>query len=300
MQKIVSLIPSATDIVCSLGLEDSLVGVSHECDTSNKVLRLPKLTTTSINTNLSSLNTELDIRKTIELGLSVFKVNSSLLKKISPDIIITQTQCSVCAVPLNQVEKALKSWNKKKPKLIDLKPQNFQNILNDIKKIGVETSTMKVSKNLIKNIEKRIEIIKKKLNRIPKKKVLCIEWINPLMIAGNWVTDLVNFAGAENLFAKKESKSHYIDYKNLQLNDIACVIFMPCGYYIKKTEQEFRLKENIHLNIFKNKKKFIVDGNKYFNRPGSNIIDSLDILCEIIHPKVFKPRPRYNRWIYLS
>ena len=297
--KIVSLIPSATEIISALNLSDNLVGVSHECDYPMEVLKLPKLTTSKIKTEQSSLIIDHNIKKILEQSLSVYEVKSDLLKELDPDVIITQSQCSVCAVSLKDVEKCLSNFINKKPLLIDLKPNTFEEVLNDINLVGNKLNKKVESDFLVKNIKNEINKIKVKTSNSKIKNVLCIEWIEPIMTAGNWIPQLVKFAGGKSVLAKSGKNSNFIKHEHINFREVDIVIFMPCGFDIKRSKEEI-LKANIdYSSILKDKKTYIVDGNKYFNRPGPDLLESTRILAEIIHPDIFPAKQDIERWISL-
>ena len=297
--KIISLIPSATEIISALNLSDNLVGISHECDYPKEVLKLPKLTTSRIKTKQSSLKIDYEIKEILEQSLSIYEVKSELLKKLDPDVIITQSQCSICAVSLTDVEKCLSKFINRKPLLIDLKPNTFEEVLNDINLVGKKLDKKLESYSLVKNIKNEINKIKLKTSKLKKKNVLCIEWIAPIMIAGNWVPELVKFAGGKSVLAESGINSTFIESNRINFKEFDIVIFMPCGFDVKKSRKEI-LKANIDFdNILKNKKKFIVDGNKYFNRPGPDLLESTRILAEIIHPEIFPAKENIKRWVSL-
>jgi len=297
--KIVSLIPSATEIISALNLSDNLVGISHECDYPKEILKLPKLTTSRIQTELTSLKIDLDIKDILEQSLSVYEVKSNLLKKLDPDVIITQSQCSVCAVSFKDVEKCLSNFINKKPLLIDLKPKTFDEVLEDINLVGEKLNKKVESNFLVKNIKNEIDEIKAKTSNSKIKNILCIEWIEPIMTAGNWIPQLVEFAGGKSVLAKTGKNSNFIKPESINLKEVEIVIFMPCGFDINRTKEEI-LKANInYFNILKDKKKFIVDGNKYFNRPGPDLLESTRILAEIIHPDIFPAKQDTKRWVSL-
>ena len=297
--KIVSLIPSATEIISALNLSDNLVGVSHECDYPKEVLKLPKLTTSKIKTEQSSLIIDHDIKKILEQSLSVYEVKSDLLKKLDPDVIITQSQCSVCAVSLKDVEKCLSKFMNKKPQLIDLKPNTFEEVLKDIDLVGNKLNKKVESDFLVKNIKNEINKIKVKTSNSKIKNVLCIEWIEPIMTAGNWIPQLVKFAGGKSVLAKSGKNSNFIKLEHINFREVDIVIFMPCGFDIKRSKEEI-LKANIdYSGILKDKKTYIVDGNKYFNRPSPDLLESTRILAEIIHPDIFPAKQDIERWISL-
>ena len=161
--KIVSLIPSATEIVCSIGLINNLVGISHECDYPLGIENLPKLTKSKVDVNETSYNINENIQSILEKGLSVYEVDSELLQKIDPDVIITQSHCSVCAVSIEDVEKCLGLWLKKKPILIDLKPNYFKDVINDILFVGEKLNSPNEASKVVEIINKEINVIKKKV-----------------------------------------------------------------------------------------------------------------------------------------
>ncbi len=297
--KIVSLIPSATEIISALNLRNNLVGISHECDYPKEILKLPKLTNSRIKTEKSSAKIDYDIKEILEKSLSVYEVKSDLLKKLDPDVIITQSQCSVCAVSLKDVEECLGNFIKKKPLLIDLKPNTFDEVLEDINLVGRKLDKKVESHSLVKKIKNEINEIKAKTLNSKIKNVLCIEWIEPIMTAGNWIPQLIEFAGGKSVLAKSGRNSNFIKPEHINFKEVDIVIFMPCGFDIKRSKEEI-LKANIDFdNILKNKKKFIVDGNKYFNRPGPDLLESTKILAEIIHPDIFPAKQNIQRWIKL-
>ena len=297
--KIVSLIPSATEIIFALNLGNSLVGISHECDYPKRILNLPRLTTSRIKTEQSSLNIDYDIKKILEQSLSVYEVKSNLLRKLDPDVIITQSQCSVCAISLKDVEECLRKFINKKPLLIDLKPNTFDDVLKDIDRVGEKLNKKVESRILVKNIKKEINKIKAKTSHSKITNVLCIEWIEPIMTAGNWVPQLVEFAGGKCVLAKSGKSSNFIKPENINFNEVDIVIFMPCGFDIKRSKEEISKANFDYLSNLKNKKTFLVDGNKYFNRPGPDLLESTRILAEIIHPDIFPAKQNIRRWISL-
>ena len=297
--KIVSLIPSATEIISALNLYDNLVGVSHECDYPKKALKLPKLTASRIKTKQVSLKIDYDIREILEQSLSVYEVKSNLLKKLDPDVIITQSQCSVCAVSLKDVEKCLRNFIDKKPVLIDLKPNTFEDVLKDIKLVGKKLDKEEESNFLVKNIKKEVNKIKAKTINSKTKNVLCIEWIEPIMTAGNWIPQLVQFAGGKSILAKPGKNSNFVNLEDINFKEVDIVIFMPCGFDINRSKKEIFKSDIDYFNILKDKKKVLVDGNKYFNRPGPDLLESTKILAEIIHPEIFPAKQNIKRWVYL-
>ena len=299
--KIITLIPSATEIISFLGLESQLVGVSHECDFPEKVKSLKKLTKTDIKTNVSSYNIHLQIEKILENSLSVYKVDGNSLKYLNPDVIITQDQYNVCAVELSQVKKVTSGYLNKEVDIISLQPKSFNNIFENIeyvaKKLNVFNS---INKNKINKLLHRISDVRQKKKSF--KNVICIEWCNPLMTAGNWIPDMVKIAGGNELFGINNKNSHWIDFKSVRDFNPEVIIFMPCGYNLLQTQRDVAslFENNVNwknLSAYKNKKLYLVDGNQYFNRPGPRIVDSLEILAEIFNPDVFNYGYKGSGWI---
>ena len=290
--KIVTLLPSATDIVISLGLKNKLVGVSHECDGIPK--KIKRLTSSSIKSSELSNEIHRSIQEILKNSLSVYEVKFNLLKLLNPDFIITQSQCDVCAVSFNQVKSGLSQLMEIKPTLIDLKPTRFKDVCNDILRVGDYLGVKSKAESLVEQIYKQINSIQQKLLNVKRKNVLCIEWLDPIMTAGNWIPDLLNFVSANDSNQETGLKSSLINLEEIWSKEFDSVIFMPCGFKIDKTKAEIRrlkLKE-----VFKGKDMFVVNGDKYFNRPGPTLVESVKILAEILHPMVFRRKPGITRW----
>lgn len=291
--RIVTLLPSATDIIVSLGLESFLVGVSHECDGYSK--RIRRLTSSSIKSTYSSKEIHQNIQDILKKTLSVYEVKFDLLKLLNPDVIITQSQCNVCAVSIDEVKNGLRKLMENQPKLIDLKPKRFSDVCNDIIKVGDHLGIKKKSESLVVKINKKINSIQRKLLGTKKKNVLCIEWLDPIMTAGNWIPDLLDFVNAKGLDQQVGIKSSLISLEKISFTEFDSVIFMPCGFDIRKTKIEIK---RLRLNkVFEDKRMYIVDGQIYFNRPGPKLLESVEILAEILHPSLFKSRSGSSRWI---
>ena len=289
--KIITLIPSATEIISFLGLDNHLIGVSHECDFPKKVRKIKKLTKTDIKTNTSSFDIHLQIEKILENSLSVYKVDEKTLKLLNPDVIITQDQCSVCAVDLSQVKKVTSNYLNKKVTIISLQPKSFEDIFENIEYVAKKLNVFNaLNKNKINKLLSRIRYVKRKKKLF--KNVICIEWCSPLMAAGNWIPDMVKLAGGNELCGINNKNSHWIDFKSIRNSNPEIIIFMPCGYNLLQTQRDvsklFEKNANWkNLSAYKNKKMYLVDGNQYFNRPGPRIVDSLEILAEIFNPDIF-------------
>ena len=303
MKKIVTLIPSATEIVAFLGKKDLIVGRSHECDYPKDLSRIIKLTSPKINVEGKSGEIHKQINEILENSLSVYKVDIKELKKLEPDIVVTQAHCEVCAVSLSEVEEIVTKHLNEKTKIISLQPNTLSEVFDDIRKVAKGLNLdQKTSENLIKPLEKRVKNIQIKSLKQKKRTVACIEWIEPLMAAGNWIPEMVKISGGEDIFGKSGKDSHWIRFDEIKSYDPEIIIFLPCGYNIEKTKDEVEnllIKENkwSNLKAFKDKEFFVVDGNQFFNRPGPRLVESLEIFAEIIHPNLFNFNHKQSGWI---
>ena len=292
--KIVTLIPSATEIVAFLGQKNSIIGRSHECDYPHGLNHIAKLTSPKINVDGTSLEIDKQINTILENSLSVYKVDVQKLKDLDPDFIITQAHCEVCAVSFSEVENIVSKNLNKSTKIISLQPNTLNDVFNDIKRVAKDLNIENEFNNkLIENLNKRLLKIKKlSQEQESKPTIACIEWMDPLMIAGNWIPEMVKISGGTNILGKSGNDSHWIKFEELINKDPDIIIFLPCGFNIKKTQEELKiiLKKNDswkELKAFKNEKLFVADGNQFFNRPGPRLIESLEIFAEVIHPKIF-------------
>jgi iron complex transport system substrate-binding protein len=303
MKKIVTLIPSATEIVAFLGKKDLIVGRSHECDYPKDLSRIIKLTSPKINVEGKSGEIHKQINEILENSLSVYKVDIKELKKLEPDIVVTQAHCEVCAVSLSEVEEIVTKHLNEKTKIISLQPNTLSEVFDDIRKVAKGLNLdQKTSENLIKPLEQRVKNIQIKSLKQKKRTVACIEWIEPLMAAGNWIPEMVKISGGEDIFGKSGKDSHWIRFDEIKSYDPEIIIFLPCGYNIEKTKDEVEnllIKENkwSNLKAFNDKEFFVVDGNQFFNRPGPRLVESLEIFAEIIHPNLFNFNHKQSGWI---
>ena len=304
LTKIVTLIPSATEIVAFLGQKNSIIGRSHECDYPHDLDHVTKLTSPKINVDGTSREIDNQINTILENSLSVYKVNVPKLKELNPDYIITQAHCEVCAVSLSEVEDIVSKNLNKNTKIISLQPNTLKDVFDDIKRVAKALNIEnKKNNDMIKNLSERLETIKKLSSKSKKKpSIACIEWIDPLMMAGNWIPEMVEIAGGINILGKTGKDSHWIKFNEIAKEDPEMIIFLPCGFNIEKTKNELDnfLKKNNDwqsLKSYKNKKFFIADGTQFFNRPGPRLIESLEIFAEIMHPNLFNFYHKEIGWI---
>jgi len=292
MQRVVSLIASSTEIVCALGCEDRLVGRSHECDFPETVKRLPVCTEPKLKVDMAGYAIDEQVKAIIQEGLSVYRVHADRLKQLQPDIIITQTQCEVCAVSLRDVEAAVCDWVGSRPRIVSLEPNALADIWADIGRVATALGVLDRGAALVEQLQSRMAAIAERARHLPDRPtVACVEWIEPLMAAGNWMPELVEMAGGVNLFGMAGQHSPWLTWEELRARDPDVIFVSPCGFDIARSRAEMPAltakPEWPQLRAVRSGRVYLADGNQYFNRPGPRIVESLEILAEILHPSVF-------------
>ena len=303
-QRVLSLLSSTTEIIYALGCGDRLVGRSHECDYPEEVSELPICTIPKFNVDGTSREVDDEVKSLVQSALSIYYINEKLLKELKPDIIFTQSQCEVCAVSVSDVENALKNITGLSSRVISVEPNSIEYIFNDILTIAKILNVRKKGKELVELIKAKIDSTEKIVYQKSSPSVAAIEWIDPLMAAGNWVPQLIRVAGGKNLFGEAGKHSPWMKYNDLVEQDPEIIIVMPCGYDIKKSLIEIKTLESKKgwgsLKAVRNRNVYITDGNQFFNRPGPRIIESLEILLEIIHSDFSESKHIDSGWIKLN
>jgi iron complex transport system substrate-binding protein len=292
MPRVVSLIASATEIVCALGCENQLVGRSHECDFPESVKRLPVCTAPKIDVHAASRDIDASIKNVLRDGLSVYHVDAAKLRELKPDVIVTQTQCEVCAVSQRDVEAALGDWIGSRPRIVSLAPNTLDDVWTDIVSVADALDVVERGLQVAAEMRLRLEAITRQAQALPDQpNVACIEWIDPLMAAGNWVPELVARAGGVNLFGEAGKHAPWMTWEQLVAADPDVIALMPCGFDIARTLQDVpllaRRPEWPSLRAVQGRRVFACDGNQYFNRPGPRLVESLEILAQVLHPEAF-------------
>ncbi|MEJ2121589.1 MAG: cobalamin-binding protein [Alphaproteobacteria bacterium] len=294
--RIASLLPSGTEIVCALGFREALVGRSHECDFPDGLDALPVLTDSAFHGAGDSAAIDRDIRALVEDGLSIYRVDAERLRALSPDLIVTQDQCKVCAVSLDTVTAALREWTGAAPEVVSLVPAGLATVWDDFARVAAALDADAAGAALIEGLKARIDGIAARARAhndssgvLPR--VACIEWIEPLMAAGNWIPELVALAGGMDIFGVAGAHAPWIDAAALAEADPDVIVVMPCGFGIDRVAEEIKALEAqpfwSELRAVRNAKVALVDANHYFSRPAPRLVDSLEILAEILHPEVF-------------
>jgi iron complex transport system substrate-binding protein len=298
--RIVSLIASATEIVCALGLRDQLVGRSHECDYPADVKTLPQCTEPKFTPDGTSFEIDQKVRTILEQSLSVYRVHAQVLDELQPTHIITQSQCEVCAVSLKDVEAAACELIQSRPKIISLEPNQLSDVWNDIEIVASALNVPDRGKKLIANMQQRMADISSTRSG-DQVSLAYIEWIDPLMAGGNWMPELIERAGAINLFGLAGLHSPPLQWDAFVAADPDVIVVAPCGFDIPRTLEDMHFlterEEWGKLKAVQTNRVYIADGNQYFNRPGPRLVDSLEILAEICYPDEFSFDHETTGWV---
>jgi iron complex transport system substrate-binding protein len=292
MKRIISLIASATEIVCALGFEDQLVGRSHECDYPESVRRLPICTEPKFDVEGSSCEIDQRVKSLLREAISVYRVDAERLRELEPDVIVTQSQCDVCAVSLRDVERAVCSWLSACPQLVSLAPNGLADVWTDIERVAAALDARERGAELIQKLQGRINAIAERASTLSARPtVACIEWIDPLMAAGNWMPELVELAGGVNLFGEAGKHSPWMTWEQLAARDPDVIVVLPCGFDMDRSRRNMPVLTSRpdwpRLRAVVEGRVFLADGNQYFNRPGPRLVESLEILAELLHPEAF-------------
>jgi iron complex transport system substrate-binding protein len=295
---IVSFLPSATEILFKLGINNELVGVTHECDYPSQAKTKPRVINSSFDASTIS-SKEID-DKIVELfsnGKDIYVVNDKILKELKPDLIVAQGICEVCSPFTKEIKRAISilGYN---PQVLILDPRTLSDILDNIYEIAKNVGKIKEGQNLVKSLKDKINEIKKinelKNNKEKISRILCLEWIDPFFTAGHWVPEMVKIAGGINGLSKSKEQSRRTSLEEIIKFDPDKIILMPCGFNIDRTIKEYK---NTTLNInqewnnlraIKNNEIYVVDARSYFSKPGPRTIIGIEILTKIISPNEFE------------
>lgn len=311
-RRIASLLPSATEIVCALGLGNRLVLRSHECDFPPWVDELPFATSPKYEPDGTSYQIDERIRALIQEGLSVYRVNAMALRRASPQVIVTQDHCEVCAVPAEAIHSATATLIDPAPEIVSLSPTALEEILGDFRRVARALGVPARGDALATQVGAamaKIEARVRNRSGVRRPRVLTIEWMDPLMAAGNWVPELVEMAGGTNLMGKSGQHSPVADWESMRALDPEVIVVVPCGYELDRTRSEVGTLRGLpgweDLAAVRGGRVALADGHHYFNRPGPRIPESLEILVEIVHPELeHSPErlegSRSTRWAWLD
>tara|TARA_R110002124_G_scaffold105164_3_gene255885 strand:+ start:20934 stop:21860 length:927 start_codon:yes stop_codon:yes gene_type:complete len=282
MKRVVSLLPSATEIVAALGCANWLVGRSHECDFPDGIEALPVCTAPRLDLSGSSTEIDAKVKAAVADAASVYEVLQGPLADCAPDVIITQDQCEVCAVSLADVEAAICDWAGRETRIVSLKPMALTDVFADVERVADALGLADHGRAVADGLRDRARALTASPTG-PLLRVACIEWTDPLMAAGNWVPELVAMAGGEDVFGTAGEHAPWITWDDLATADPDVIVFMPCGFDLARSTAEARLLMERHpkfktLKAARTGRVYATDANSYFNRPGPRLVESLSLL----------------------
>jgi iron complex transport system substrate-binding protein len=284
--RVVSLLPSATEIVCAVGAAHELVGVSHECDFPEEVRGLPVLTSARIAVGGSSAAIDAAVRAVVRDALSVYAVDEARLAELAPDVIVTQDLCEVCAVSLDDVRAAVARLARRDAvEIVSLRPTRLEHVLDDIETVGRALDRTAEAARVRAELEGRIAAIAARVPAGPRPRVVSIEWLEPIMLGGTWMPELIELAGGVAVGARAGEGAPTVSREELRALAPEVVLVKPCGFALERTLAERDVIERDLL--LPGARVCVSDGNAFFNRPGPRLVESLEILAALIHPAAF-------------
>jgi iron complex transport system substrate-binding protein len=293
--RICSLLPSATEIVFSLGQGDSLVGVTHECDFPAQAEQIPKVTRSNIPDGIPSAEIDQAVSKALIEAGTLYELDLPLLARLQPDLVLTQRLCDVCAVSYDRVQEAAKSLPSQ-PKVLNLEPHSLGDILDNIVTVG-QALGIEAQANAVRDgLQRRIDAVRQKTEKLSNRpRVFCMEWVDPPFCGGHWMKELVEIAGGRDDLAVLHRPSRRIEWEKVLEFAPEVIVLTCCGFSLTRCAREGEILANLEgardLPAFKTGRVYATDGSAYFSRPGPRIVESLEILAHLIHPDVFPPPP---------
>lgn len=290
--RIVSLLPSATEIICALGLADLLVAVTHECDYPSVVLGKPQMTRSLLRSGMSSGAIDTAVREQLASNAhSLYTIDRRLLAELKPDLVVTQQLCAVCAVDMEDVLDAI-SELPHIPEVINLEPASLNEVLGDIEMLGEATNHAGASRILVNSLTARIEQVRATVSHTTEQpRVAFLEWIDPLFCGGHWNPELVRLAGGYDPLGREGQPSERVEWEQVAAFEPEVMVISCCGFSAERTRQDLPILEEMpgyaDLPCVRHNRIHVVDGAAYFSRPGPRLVDSLEMLTRFIHPELF-------------
>lgn len=290
--RICSLLPSATEIAFALGLDDSIVGVTHECDYPPQAKKKPVVVKSAFDSGtLASGEIDRTVIERLQAKTGLYTIDIPRWKEANPQLILTQDLCDVCAIEPNEVLKAIECLPQT-PRMITLAPHLLRDMLKDIERVGEATGSQSAASSLIRSLHDQIQVVEERANQSAfHPRVACLEWLEPLYNAGHWIPEMVELAGGKTELAEKGKPSTKLEWEEVVEFAPEVVVLMPCGFDVERTLQEAHLVQSLsgwnELPAVRQGRVYAVNGHAYFSRSGPRLIDGLEILAQIIHPDLF-------------
>ena len=294
--RVCSLLPGATEIAFALGLGDDVVGVTHECDYPAEARQKPVVVHGLVDSNrMTSLEIDRWVGERLGSNQGLYLLEEERLREAAPDVILTQGLCDVCAIDYNEVVAASETLAKK-PKIVSLTPNCLTDVLDDVARVGEATGRRHIAERVVEELEQRISSVREQAaTSSARPRVACLEWFDPIYLAGHWVPEMIEIAGAEDVLGRRGEPSEKVEWQSIRESAPEIIVLMPCGFDVPRTLREAGVLERLEgwhdLPAVKAGKVFAVNGHAFFSRPGPRLVDGLEILAHIIHPKIFPTQP---------
>ncbi|HLE78663.1 MAG TPA: cobalamin-binding protein [bacterium] len=286
--RIATLLPSATEIVCALGLSESLVGISHDCDYPPEIRSRPVLSDAIVGAELPSRTIDDRIRGQLHKGKSVYHLDEAQLAQLRPDLILTQELCEVCAPSYTLVKQAAKVLEAG-TRIVSLEPLGLEDVLDNIALVGELTGARARAEQVVISLRERIARVTAASAGLPKRTIVCLEWLDPLFVAGHWIPEMVEYAGGQDLLGRPRQPSYVVDWDAVRAADPEVLVVMPCGFDVPRVREEIHLLTDRpgwrELRAVREQHVYLTEATSYFSRPGPRLVDGLEILASILHPE---------------
>jgi iron complex transport system substrate-binding protein len=288
--RIVSLLPSATEILFSLGLDAEVVGVSYDCDFPPQVSQRRVVVDSRIPHGLTSLEIDRRVREYVDRGESLYIVNAAALKELAPDLVVTQDLCLVCAASPDDLAAVLATFDKR-PRVLSLNPRNLGDVWDDVSSVARETSREDTAEKLLAEIEQRLQALRRQVERISlRPRVAFLEWLNPFYVGGHWVPEMIALAGAEDVFGRVGAPSFRVELKDIVAAAPDIIVAAPCGYEAEQARKEYCSmtfpSEWDAIPAVRNGRVYAFEANAYASRPGPRLVTGIEALAKIFHPEI--------------
>ena len=287
--RIVSLVPSATEMLFALGLGSEVVAVTHECDYPEAARELPRVTRDVLPTGLSSAQIDAAVKERTLAGDSIYELDVDLLRDLRPDLIVTQALCSVCAVSYDDVRQVAEEIETR-PRVISLDPHTIGEVLGDARTLAQATDCKDAAVELVRDASDRIDRVRLAVRGARRPRVAALEWLDPPYAAGHWTPQLIEYAGGEDVLGFPGEHSEERSWEEVRLAEPDIVIVMPCGFDAELAYREAEMHRD-QLARLGAGEVVAVDAASYFSRPGPRIVDGLELLAHIIHPELVESAP---------
>ena len=303
-KRIVSLLPSATEICFALGLGNRLVGVSHECDFPSEARSKPVLTAPKIDPHASSVEIDRQVSSLVSQGLSLYQIDEHLLRELRPDLILTQDVCHVCAVPFAEIREATCRLLGAEVDIVSLSPRTLSDVFEDIRRVGLVTGCEADAQGLVVKLQTRVDNLRVETLRLRHPKVLVLEWLDPPMVASHWTPELVRIAGGDPILGYDAEPSRPTEWERITSAQPEVVLVAPCGFRIEQSLREMAALMNrpgfAQSPAVQSGHVAVADGSSYFNRSGPRLVESAEIAALAIHPEHFRGRLKFGREALVS